>query len=447
MRSRAPTDRLLARASFGARPGDLERARTLGPEGWFHDQLKRASSPDAALDRRLERFPSLTLSPEELAEREEFQNMGRGRQVSKAERRMRRKMLREVALEVSGSRVVRAVHGERVLHEVMIDFWSNHFSVFARKSLVAGLLPQFQREVLERHALGRFDQLLLASARSPAMLVYLDNWNSTAPRGLARLRVGKGGINENYARELLELHTLGVEGGYTQRDVVEVARVLTGWTLESRKRPVFRFRDRLHDRDPKRVLGFSYRARGVEEGEQLLKRLALHPSTARHMATKLARRFVADDPPPDLVDRAARRFLDSDGDIPQVLETILLSPEIQDPAHRKLKTPLRFMASALRETDGDTNGGRPVLAALGRLGEVPFMARTPAGFPERARAWADPGAALERIAVAFALAHGQVWGTEPGSATPTSAPVPASPGLSRNERLAVQLATPEFQWC
>ncbi|MBW2415413.1 MAG: DUF1800 domain-containing protein, partial [Deltaproteobacteria bacterium] len=428
------------------RPGERARARQLGPEAWLDDQLSRARRGDAGLDLRLAAHPSLTLTPEAMAGEDEFRDMRRGRQPDPKQKRRMAMRLRQVAVDLAGARFVRAVHGERALLEVMIDFWSNHFSIFARKSLVAGLLPEFQRNALERHALGRFGDLLLATAKSPAMLVSLDNWNSTAPRGpgLARLVAGRGGINENYARELLELHTLGVDGGYTQRDVEEVARVLTGWTLESRRKPVFRFRPQLHDDGTKRVLGRTLRGGGMAEGEKLLKQLAEHPSTARHVSRKLARRFVADDPPRALVDRAAGTFERTRGDISQVLRTILLSPEMADPVNRKLKTPLRFAASALRETDGETDGGRPVLAALGRLGEVPFFARTPAGFPEYASAWADPGAALERMGFAFALAHERLSGTWPGEATPARAPRPR--GLSRAEALAVQLASPEFQW-
>jgi len=434
MDSRARSDRLVDRATFGARPGDRERARAQGPEAWFEDQVRRG------LARRLRGFSGLDLSPGDA-----LPDMGRrGDPADPAKRRERRRQLRELGRHVVGARVVRAVHGERGLFEVMVDFWSNHFSVFARKSMVAALLPDYERRVLERHALGRFEDLLLASARSPAMLVYLDNWNSTTPRGIARMRVGKGGINENYARELLELHTLGVDGGYTQQDVIETARVLTGWTLESRRNPEFRFRDRVHDRGSKVVLGQRVPGSGVGEGENLLRRLAAHPSTARHVSRKLAVRFVGDDPPDTLIEDAARIWRSTGGDIPAVLREILLSDAFADPARKKMKTPLRFLTSALRATGGETDGRRPVLAALGRLGELPFLARTPAGHPEAASAWADPGAALERMNLAFALAQGQVRGTRLGAASPPGQARVAS--LAPRDRLAVALAAPEFQW-
>ena len=338
-----------------------------------------------------------------------------------------------------GARLVRAVHSKWQLREVMVDFWSNHFNVFARKGPVGALLPHYEREVIGRHALGRFSDLLLATAKSPAMLFYLDNWRSTA--GRARRR---GGINENYARELLELHTLGIDGGYTQEDVGQVARVFTGWTLESRHRPAFSFRGRWHDTGRKRVLGERVRGEGIEQGEWLLLQLARRPETARLISRKLAARFVADDPPPELVERAARRFLASDGEIAELLRVILLSPEFADAENRKLKTPLRFATSALRATDGDADGDPIALHAIARLGEAPYFWRTPDGHPESAEHWVDPAAMLERMQLAFALAADRLPGAWLGKAWPHASS--RARGLSRSEALAVALSAPEFQW-
>lgn len=439
--------RLVERATFGPRPGQLDRLRAVDPEEWVERELEAARGADPDLERRLRAFDSRGFDPESFLSDIDFPYaMGGAGAAGDGQRRAVRREVgartREVSREMAGVRVVRAVHGGRGLAEVMIDFWANHFSVFARKGLVGGLLPPYQRDVIERHALGRFEDLLLAVARSPAMLVYLDNWISTSarPRGGGR----RGGINENYARELLELHTVGADGGYAQRDVIEVARVLTGWTLESPRRPVFRFRPGAHDRGPKRVMGEPVPGGGVREGEALLVRLARHPSTARHVARKLVRRFVDDAPPPALVERAARRFLDSGGDIPAVLRTVLLSPELADGERRKLKTPLRFVASALRATGGETDGGPPILLALGRLGEVPFFARVPAGYPETAAHWADPGAMLERMTVSFALSRRRLRGTRLGDET--LVPLDSLGGVPRAERMAVALAAPEFQW-
>ena len=446
--------RLLSRATFGARPGELEKllAEGLAPSAWLSAQFARAEQPDPELDRRLRVFPDLAFDP--AARFEESRDMApdASLRASESARKRLRDAAKRITRQLAGARIVRAVHGRAALREVMIDFWSNHFSVFARKGPVGALLPHYQRDVLEVHALGRFEDLLVDVARSPAMLVYLDNWNSTVPRppGPSRRRRreprGRGGINENYARELLELHTLGVNGGYTQDDVREVARVFTGWSLVGRHDPRFAFHERHHDTGPKRVLGERVRGRGVEEGRNLLARLSHQPATAHHIASGLAQRFVADDPPRALVERVAKRFLASGGEIRAVLRELLLSPEFADPAHRKLKTPLRFAVSALRETGGETDGGAPFLMALSRLGEVPFFARTPAGFPEEAGHWIDPGATLERMKLAFALSRGEIRGTRLGASLPKTAASLSARSLARDERVAVALASPEFQW-
>lgn len=419
-------ERLLARATFGARPGDAGQLRERGAEAWLDAELQVAGSPsDAALAPRLARFPALAWAASDFLEGEAIvdpESM-EGRRRADALLRIHARSLRTAA-QMSAARVVRAVHGPGGVHEVMVDFWSNHFSVDARKSIVGGLLPPFQRDVLDRHALGRFEDLLLAVARSPAMLVSLDNWTSTAAsarpglRGRRRAR----GINENYARELLELHTLGVRAGYTQDDVISTARALTGWSVESRERPEFRFHAPLHDDAPKVVLGERVPGAGADEGEALLRRLARHPATARHVSWKLARRFVADAPPEPLVARAAARWLETGGDVASVLRTILLSPDMHAPGNRKLRTPLRLYAAALRAGGGETAGDDDTLFALARLGELPYFARTPKGFPEEAERWIDPGAVLERMRLGVALARG-------------------------DSALALRVAGPEFQWC
>jgi uncharacterized protein (DUF1800 family) len=435
--------RLLGRATFGPRPGDRAALARLGAEAWLERELAAGGAQDPGLTTRLVAFPSLALEPGQA-----FQGMapsGHGAARDREAIREMRNRGREIALQVAGARVVRAVHGDHGLREVMVDFWSNHFSVFARKSLIGGLLPHFQREVLDANGFGRFEDLLVQVARSPAMLVYLDNWNSTVPRFRGRRRSGRGGINENYARELLELHTLGVDGGYSQEDVRQVAHVFTGWTLESRREPIFRFRESMHDPGDKRVLGRRIRGGGMDEGEALLRRLARHPSTAHHLARKLVARFVADSPLPALVERVARRYRDTDGRIDETLKVVLLSPELADPGNRKLKTPLRFAVSALRATGGETDGGKAFLRALWKLGEVPFHATTPAGYPEEAEHWIDPGSLLERMRLAFALAAGQIRGTRLGPSQLGGAPVVIR-GIRASESQALELASPEFQW-
>jgi uncharacterized protein (DUF1800 family) len=421
-------ERLLARGTFGPRPGDRERIRFLGTEAWLAQELSAGPHGDSALETRLARFPALAYGAADWIDAEALPDPAGmdDRRRQDALVKLHGQAIR-IGLQLASARVVRAVHASSGLREVMVDFWSNHFSVDARKGIVGGLLPYHQREVLDRHALGRFEDLLVAVARSPAMLFYLDNWSSTAAADAGGRRVGlfggrgrQRGINENYARELLELHTLGVDGGYTQEDVISAARALTGWSLESRRQTNYRYHPALHDTGPKTVLGEALHGTGEAEGEALLRRLAQHPATARHVSRKLAERFVGDDPPAPLVARCASEFLASGGDIPSVLRVILLSPELADPGSRKLKTPLRLFASALRAGGGETDGSEATLLALGRLGELPFFARTPAGFPEASGRWINPGAILERWKLAFSLADGDE---------------------------AIALAAPEFQWC
>jgi uncharacterized protein (DUF1800 family) len=442
-------DRLLLRATFGPRPGERAAIRREGAEVWLARQLAPDSISDREAERRLEAFPQLGAPLGSLTDGLELREGGRARGagLSKEERAERRRLLRALGAHAAGARVVRAVYGPRDLHEVMIDFWANHFSVSLRKGLVGAFLSHYERETLRRHALGRFEDLLLAVARSPAMLVYLDNWRSSVVRGFRR-GGQSGGINENYARELLELHTLGLGGGYTQHDVVEVARVFTGWTLRNRRGPAFAFRSRMHDRGDKLVLGRRIAASGVDEGEALLRRLARHPSTARHVSGRLARRFVSDAPPARLVERVARTFLRTEGSIPHVLREIFLAPEFTDEESRKLKTPLELFASALRATGGETDGSLRALKLLGRLGEAPFSARSPAGFPDEAARWGDAGSMLRRLELPFVLARGRRRGTRLGDALPEL----GGPQSSRlravppRERVAVALASPEFQW-
>ena len=264
-----------------------------------------------------------------------------------------------ITAQMQAARITRAVASDRQLEEVMVDFWFNHFNVYAQKGAVRWMLPAYEREAIRPHALGRFRDLVLATARHPAMLFYLDNWLSTRadlviPGGPNAGR--RMGLNENYARELMELHTLGVDGGYTQQDVIEVARCFTGWTIDRPQQGGgFVFRPLAHDRGAKRVLGQVIPAGGgQQDGERVIDILVRHPSTARFIATKLARRFVSDDPPAALVERAAATFRRTDGDIRAVLATIVTSPEFwsADAYRAKIKTPLEVVASAVRALDG-----------------------------------------------------------------------------------------------
>ena len=323
---------------------------------------------------------------------------------------------------MQAAKLTRAIWSERQLQEVMVDFWFNHFNVFALKGAVQWMVPAYEREAIRPYALGRFRDLLRATARHPAMLFYLDNWRSTHADFIVPAGPNQGrrlGLNENYGRELMELHTLGVDGGYTQQDVIEVARCFTGWTIDRPEQGGgFVFRSRTHDEGPKRVLGHLISAGGGEkDGERVLDILIRHPSTARFVSTKLIRRFVSDEPPPALVDRAARAFRATDGDIRAVLTTIFTSPEFFSAgAYRaKIKTPLEVVASAARaigaEIEPSSTGapsapsGALVLARqVAKLGEPVYEAQPPTGYADTAEAWINTGALLNRMNFALALA-------------------------------------------
>jgi uncharacterized protein (DUF1800 family) len=353
--------------------------------------------------------------------------------------------------EMQGAKVARAVMSERQLQEVMVDFWFNHFNVFAQKGQVRWMLPSYERDAIRPHALGKFRDIVNATAHHPAMLFYLDNWMSTRadltmPAGPNRGK--KMGLNENYARELMELHTLGVDGGYSQQDVIEVARAFTGWTIERpEKGGEFVFRPIAHDRGEKRILGHVIRAGGGElDGMQVIDILARHPSTATFISTKLVRRFVSDEPPPALVERAAGTFRRTDGDIRAVLATIFSSPEFWSAeAYRaKVKTPFDVVVSAARALDtkiappgaasaypdqdltmaprlnvgeravergGFNVGGGFVLARqVAALGEPLYEMQPPTGYADIAEAWVNTGALLARMNFALALAHNRLPG-------------------------------------
>lgn len=363
--------------------------------------------------------------------------------------------------ELQMSRILRAVYSERQLQEVMVDFWTNHFNVYAAKGADRWLLTSYDRDTIRPHTLGKFYDLLLADAQSPAMLFYLDNFQSVSPnaqlpqqrpgaaRGpLANLRMSNNpqdqrpqqqqqrrGINENYARELMELHTLGVDGGYTQKDVQEVARCFTGWTIIAprgagaaaqaiinprmadmiRNNPgSFIFRPGVHDNGEKIVLGHKIPAGGGEkDGLMVLDILAHHPATAKFIATKLVRRFVADEPPPALVDRVAQTFLKTDGDIREMLRTIFSSPEFNSPdAYRaKVKRPFELAVSAVRTIGADTNGGPQFHQWIQRMGQPLYGFQTPNGYSDVAENWVNTGALLERMNFALALVSNRIPGT------------------------------------
>ena len=347
-----------------------------------------------------------------------------------------------IASELTQAKVLRAIYSERQLDDVMTDFWFNHFNVFIGKGPDRYWLASYERDVIRPHALGKFEDLLVATAKSPAMLVYLDNFLSVGPNsdlalGLPRSprrprrwwssdstrrkppapksKGKRSGLNENYGRELMELHTLGVNGGYAQKDVTEVARVFTGWTVEKpQEGGGFKFDPRMHEPGTKNVLGHKIKNNGEKEGREVLHLLVRHPSTARFISAKLAMRFVSDNPPPALVDRMAQIFLKKDGDIREVLRTMFRSPEFwsADAYRAKVKTPLEFVVSAVRATGADVSEAQPLVRELNTLGMPLYGMQPPTGYSMKAEAWVNSSALLGRMNFALALAAGKLKGVQ-----------------------------------
>jgi uncharacterized protein (DUF1800 family) len=328
-----------------------------------------------------------------------------------------------ITQDLMEAKLLRAIYSSRQLEEVLTDFWYNHFNVFLDKGADRYLVGSYERDVIRPHVLGKFQDLLLATAESPAMLFYLDNVQSVDPVAAERMRQFRGaqaknrqGLNENYARELMELHTLGVDGGYTQRDVTEVARCFTGWSIKApREGATFVFRERLHDRGPKVVLGVKIPAGGgIEDGLKVLDILAHHPSTAKYISKKLAMRFVADDPPLALVDKMARTFRNRDGDLRAVMETMIASPEFWSRgAYRvKLKSPLEMVASAVRALDANVDFSFALSNQLAQLGQPLYRKQEPTGYTNSGQDWMNSAALLARMNFAVALAANRIPGVK-----------------------------------
>jgi uncharacterized protein (DUF1800 family) len=509
---------LLNRITFGPRPGDVERVRQTGITTFLQQQLHPESLNDSTAEAKVASLPTLSMSSKVLAEN--FQEMIAERRAQQQEKpdtfappgrsssaaqgsptvqalhparkitqgemqgasQDKAEMLgpRRAVVELAQEELLRAVYSNRQLQEEMVQFWMNHFNIFADKDAERWLITSFERDTIRPRALGKFEDLLVATAESPAMLFYLDNWLSGKPDGAGKGRQPGGGamhlprpwglfgsgtagslaqsqsqpansprtnavrgsqpavpvkakptannhgLNENYARELMELHTLGVDGGYTQSDVIEVARCLTGWTINRpRQGGEFLFNPRMHDTGAKVVLGHKIRAgKGMEDGLAVLHILAHHPSTAHFIALKLCRRFVADDPPPSVVENASRAFRRSDGDLRVVLKTILSSPEFYSQAayRAKVKSPLELAASSMRALGADTDAGYPLIQMIARMGQPMFEYQAPTGFPDRAATWINSGTLLTRMNFALAFASNRFSGTtvdwtplEPGS--------------------------------
>jgi uncharacterized protein (DUF1800 family) len=452
---------VLNRLGFGPRPGDVARVKAVGLENYINQQLHPEKIADTIAENKVRDLTVLNMTTAELYEKypqpgqllRQLQARGVMPSETTAEtpgnplqnekyREVLQKYYRENGLqqpqriiaELQASRILRAVYSERQLHEVMVDFWTNHFNIFAGKGADRWLLPAYDRDTIRPHALGKFLPLLQATAQSPAMLFYLDNFQSVSPnmnRPGPRAQQQRRGINENYARELMELHTLGVDGGYTQKDVQEVARCFTGWTIFQprgagaalnprlgeagrRKAGTFFFNFRAHDDGEKTVLGHKIPAGGgIKDGMVVLEILARHPATAKFIATKLVRHFVADDPPAALIERAAAAFTKSDGDIRETLKTIFFSKEFNSPeAYRaKVKRPFELAVSAIRALGAETNGGVGTHQWIARMGEPLYGFQTPNGYSDAAESWVNTGGLLERMNFGLALANNRVPGT------------------------------------
>ena len=470
---------LLSRFSFGARPNEVDEVVKMGPEKWFAQQLE-ASQPDDDVNARLDGYPSLKMTNEEivktypaggqilkLAIRDGELNKD---SVNKGDKKEYRKQLMDymqqnglkpqadLFRELINQKILRAAYSNNQLKEVLTDFWFNHFNVSLTKGDDRPFITAYERDAIRPNVLGKFEDLLLATAKSPAMLAYLDNARSTvneenetmAQKKIAerrdrvvdemdttlKARIKKPkmqGLNENYAREIMELHTLGVDGGYTQADVTQAARVLTGWTvnpavaynLKAKRNPDdqrmkklgfvvdgdFLFAANKHDKGEKKVLGVKFPAGGgYEEGEKLIHMLASNPSTAKFISKKLAVRFVSDNPPQSLIDKMAKTFLEKNGDIKEVLITMTSSPEFWSKAalREKTKSPFELAISSVRSMNADITAPYQLYSWITKMGQQIYYYQAPTGFPDKGQYWINTGALLNRMNFGLALASQRI---------------------------------------
>jgi uncharacterized protein (DUF1800 family) len=411
---------VLNRLGYGPRPGDVPRVIGMGVERYIDEQLNPQSIQlPVSLSQRLDSLPAANLpAGAVLAELVAAQNAAK--QGDASSKQKLRETVQRIAEQTAQARMLRAIESPRQLEEVMVDFWFNHFNVFSGKGLDRALVASYERDAIRPYAMGRFRDLLGATAKHPAMLFYLDNWISVAPGFQANGFRQQGaaakasGLNENYARELMELHTLGVDGGYNQKDVTELARILTGWTFLPRELirsgESFRFDAKRHDQGTKNWLGYTVLPSDQGEGERALDILAASPATARHISYQLAQYFVADQPAPALVERLSKRFLETRGDIRAVLRTLFDSPEFWDSANAsaKFKTPYQYVISAVRAADMNVVNVRPLMGTLAQLGMPLYGCQTPDGYKNTEAAWLNPEALTRRINFATALASGRL---------------------------------------
>jgi len=471
----------LNRLAYGPRPGDVDHIREIGLEKWIDQQLHPELIEDADLDARLKRYPTLSMSSKQLVDEYPEANQAAKKEgITKEQFQERQEMKRQeaesqiimtgndnldkaqqqlaklvgpnrITAELSMAKLDRAVYSNRQLEAVMEDFWFNHFNVYANKGADKWMLTSYVRDTIRPHAMGKFPDLLIATAKSPAMLFYLDNYLSADPAAVARMEAEKAmrraryggftpptpgtfpgptntpppgaqnaapkkqdrGLNENYGREVMELHTVGVDAGYTQQDVIQMAECLTGWSIkEPRKDPTYNFDEKIHAEGKKVVMGHKFNYGGEKDGEEALKMLAAQPATAKFISTKLARHFVSDTPPPALVDRMAKTYESTGGDIRAVMHTMIYSPEFwsRDAYRVKMKTPFELVASTARALNAEVTITLPLTNWVARMGEPLFLCQPPTGYSDKAETWVNTGALLNRLNFALAFAGDKMGG-------------------------------------
>ncbi|NJK54759.1 MAG: DUF1800 domain-containing protein [Pleurocapsa sp. SU_5_0] len=407
---------ILSKLSFGATSAELKQVAKTGIEAYIQFQLEPQSINESSrLENYLSQLDLINRNPIELnqkatALRKKLQNSQLSSEQQQEIQQDSRKLAIEMVNQAEDAHLLRAIYSNRQLQEVMVDFWFNHFNVYAQKDAVKFWLYEYENQI-RAHALGSFYDLLLATAKHPAMLMYLDNQMNTAPDSPAGKKHNRG-LNENYARELMELHTLGVDGGYSQDDVITLARIFTGWSTDrsgkkGEQQGFFFFASR-HDRQNKVFLGQQISASGIEEGEVALKILANHPATAHHISYELAQYFVADLPPESLVNHLAKIFLDSQGNIQLVMDALIHSQEFNDPQYfgQKFKTPYQYLISLVRWGEIQQPNLKRLRGMLFQLSMPTYGCIAPDGYSNAQSVWLNPQAMLQRTGLATAIANG-----------------------------------------
>jgi uncharacterized protein (DUF1800 family) len=428
---------LLNRLTLGIRPGEIDRVQQLGVDRYIQQQLNPDSIAESPIvTEKLAQLDAVNLSPVELFQRYNPSRQVNGQKPANEVKKLQQQQARQVTNRAIEARLWRSIYSDRQLQEVMVDFWYNHFNVYADKGLDRLWVGTYEQQAIRPYTLGKFRDLLGATARHPAMLFYLDNWQNSA---LNQNKQGKvRGLNENYARELMELHTLGVDGGYKQDDVIALAKIFTGWGFKQPGQKVpdgysFQFNADRHDFSNKQFLNQNILGSGIAEGDRALDLLARHPSTARQISFKLAQYFVADNPPKTLVDKLSKRFIATDGNIKLVLDALFHSPEFWNQKYygAKFKTPYQYAISSMRSTGLAITNVKPLNSLLSQLGMPVYGCLSPNGYKNTQEAWLNPDSMTRRLNFATNLANGKLpisaAITTAANSIPTSPLVPIDP--------------------